>query len=80
MSVCNLIFFLCSAEDPRVGGDPRRPAAVQLFPAGAPRRDRGQGQRKDDHLLAAGREQQQPMREGREPGVRGQEVELLLRE
>lgn len=49
---------LCSAEDPRVGGDSRRPAGVQLLPAGAERRDRGEGQREDDHLLATGRERQ----------------------
>lgn len=60
---------VCSAEDPRVGGDPRRPAGVQLLPAGAERRDRRQGQRKDDHLLATGRERQ-PMTEhfGQEGG------------
>lgn len=53
---------LCSAEDPRVGGDSRRPAGVQLLPAGAQRRHRHQGQRKDDHLLVTGRERQ-PMTE-----------------
>lgn len=52
---------VCSAEDPRVGGDPGRPDGVQLLPAGAPRKHRHQGKGKDDHLLAAGGERQ-PMR------------------
>lgn len=64
-----------SAEDSRVGGDPRRPAGVQLLPAGAQRGRRAQGQRQDDHLLAAGRERR-PMR-GRRRG-RGTTADVLV--
>lgn len=64
---------VCSAEDPRVGGDLRRPAGVQLLPAGAERRDRRQGKRKDDHLLATGRDRQPMTKHLGEEGMKKHE-------
>lgn len=49
-------FGLCfhSTEDSRVGGNPSSSAGLQLLPAAVPGRDRDEGKRTHEDLLAAG--------------------------
>lgn len=53
------VFVLRSAEDSRVGGDSSGSAGVRLLPASAQRRNRDEGKRTHEDVLAAGREQHQ---------------------
>lgn len=61
-----------STEDSRVGGNPSGSAGLQLLPAAAPGRDRDEGKRMHEDLLAAGGGCQQ-LSLGPSIGARGQE-------